>query len=177
MLIDAGLPISGTTYSNYEIASVLVPSAEISDGTSGPPLKFLRFREASQTIEDFVFKFDMFQVITADEDLSTAYTLWYTIQDNMFDFMNKISSLTSQVDDGFIELGVQQQNLSNVDTSVMKKLYLDIFNETVNAVSSSSASYTGIFNLLKKYCLDFQKKTEQVSEYYRFKLFDLLLIN
>jgi hypothetical protein len=162
MLIDAGLPISGSTYSNYDIASTLVPSAEVSDESHGPQLQFLRFREASQKIEDFVSKVDLLQNIIEDEDIKTAYTLWNTIQDEMFDFMNKMILLTSQVDDRFIELGIQLQHISNVNSLEMKKLYLDIFNETVNAVSFSTTSYIEVFNFLQKFSFEFQKENEQV---------------
>ncbi|XP_025412228.1 uncharacterized protein LOC112684783 [Sipha flava] len=164
MLIDAGLPISGSTYSNYDIASTLVPSAEVSDESHGPQLQFLRFREASQKIEDFVSKVDLLQNIIEDEDIKTAYTLWNTIQDEMFDFMNKMILLTSQVDDRFIELGIQLQHISNVNSLEMKKLYLDIFNETVNAVSFSTTSYIEVFNFLQKFSFEFQKENEQIKK-------------
>lgn len=164
MLIDAGLQISGSTYSNYDIASMLVPSVEVSDKASGPQLQFLKFREASQKIEDFVSKVDMFQNIIEDEDINRAYMLWNTIQDKMFDFINKILSLTNQVDDEFIKLGIKLQNQSNVDSSEMKKLYMDIFDEIINAVSFSTASYTEVFNFLQKFNFEIEKKNKQVSE-------------
>lgn len=175
MFIDAGLLISGSTYSNEELAYMLVSSAEIYNGTSGPPQQFLRFREASQMIEDFVFKVDMFQNIAEDKDMDTAYNLWNTIQNEMFDFINKIASLTKQVDDKLIELGIQEKDLSDVDLSAMKELYLDIFDETVNAVSFSTATYTSVFTFFEKYSLGFQNKNEQVSVIHRFKVSGLTL--
>lgn len=141
--------------------------------------EFIKFREASQIMEDFVFKVKNQKIITDFDDINTSVTLWSSIGDEMIEFMKTVSILSNSIDQRMSDLNVSQNDITTADPAVMMSLYVDIFDQMVHLVSKSSMIYQRAFNLLKKYNLE--TKDEQVSKSIILrmlnKLFDLFSVS
>lgn len=150
-----GVPITNQFHSNEEIASILIPNnADIYEATANdPPMQFLRFREASQDIEDFVFESMSFQNEMNTDGINTGLYLWSLIQESTIDFMNRINYLTNT-------LNTMESPNTKQETMA---LYNYIFEQTVNTVLRSTNSYIKSFNFLEKYNVKLKMNNIQVS--------------
>lgn len=156
MLDGVGVPITDQVHANEEIASILIPNSAVNSEPKAddPPMQFLRFREASQDIEDFVFKCMVSKKAKKTNDKNTGLYLWSLIQESTVDFMNRINYLTNKLD-------IIQKPY---DTDKMIGLYNDTFEQTVDAVLRSADSYAKTFTFLEKYNIKFNTTNKnQVS--------------
>lgn len=162
MFVGVGIPMKNIVYSNNEIEAILTPDNSEESETS---TEYLRFREASQIIENIVFEVKKFENITDnDNNMDTGLTLWHSIQDAMVEFMNHISSLIEEVRQNVDSLEIQQEKENSVDPIAMRNLYINIFEQTITAVSKSTALYKESFNFLVKYDLKIKVNNNQVSK-------------
>jgi len=163
MFIGVGLPIQSETYSNDDIAAFLLPD-NIYDWSDEmvleSPYKFIKFREASEIIESFVFEIKEFQNVTGTEDKIIGLNIWELIKDKMVNFMNNINILSNQVNQYINDLNIQKNNVSTVDPSTMKNLYLNIFDQMVDVMTENIVPYKNAFNFLGKYT---SKNNQHVS--------------
>jgi len=154
MFIRAGIPIKEQIYSNDDIAAFLIP--DIIDDWSDEtvldlPYKFLKLREASQMIESFVFEIKEYQNVTGAEDITAGIKIWRAVEDNLVNFMKKIYTLSNQVNQVLYDLNIQQKNVSIVKPSVMRNLYLDIYDQMIDTMSKHISPYKNAFNFIEKY--------------------------
>lgn len=162
IFVECGVPIKNRVFSNDEISANFIPdklynSPNVIYNTG---LEFLRFRDASQVIEDFVFEVKNFQKITNLDDVKTGMVLWETINSAMVKFMRDISYITNKLNNEM----VIDSNINN--TTMMKELYSNTFNQIVYAVTNNIKSYQNAFNFLKTYNMDFVRNNDiWVSEF------------
>lgn len=154
MFIRAGIPIKEQIYSNDDIAAFLIPD-NIDDWSDETvldlPYKFLKLREASQIIESFVFEIKEYQNVTGAEDIIAGIKIWKSVEDNLVNFMKKIYTLSNQVNQVIYDLNIQKKNVSIVKPSVMRNLYLDIYDQIIDTMSKHISPYKNAFNFLEKY--------------------------
>lgn len=152
IFVDAGLPIENVVFSKEEIASILIPvtSVDSSENLNNMALEYLKFRDASKMVEEFVFKVKKFQKITNSDDISRGLNLWNSIQREMANFMNSISIATNQIYQEMNNLGIVSQNISTAEPMSMISLYTDIFDQTIDTVFSSTLAYREALNFLEK---------------------------
>lgn len=162
IFVECGVPIKNRVFSNDEISANFIPdklynSPNVIYNTG---LEFLRFRDASQVIEDFVFEVKDFQKITNLDDVKTGMVLWETINSAMVKFMRDISYITNKLNNEM----VIDSNINN--TTMMKELYSNTFNKIVYAVTNNIKTYQNAFNFLKTYNMDFVTNNDiWVSEF------------
>lgn len=157
MLDGIGIPIKNQFHPNEEIASILIPgnADTYESAANDPPMQFLRFREASQDIEDLVFESISFQNEMNTDSINTGLNLWSLIQESMVDFKNRINYLTNKLN------SIQKTNTKEG----MKGVYNSIFEQTVNTVLRSTESYAQTLNFLEKYNIKLNVNNIQVSSY------------
>lgn len=154
MFIRVGIPIKEQIYSNDDIAAFLIPD-NIDDWSDETvldlPYKFLKLREASQIIESFVFEIKEYKNVTGAEDIIAGKKIWKSVEDNLVNFMKKIYTLSNKVNQVIYDLNIQQKTVSIVKPSVMRNLYLDIYDEMIDTMSKHISPYKNAFNFLEKY--------------------------
>jgi len=154
MFIGIGLPIQTQIYSNDDIADFLLPNFTYNSSDKAvlnSPYNFIKFREASEIIENFVFEIKEFQSVTETEDEVTGLRIWELIKNKMTNFMDNINILSNQVNQYINDMNIQQNNVSTVDRSAMKNLYLYIFDQMVDIMTENIEPYKNAFNFLEKY--------------------------
>lgn len=153
MFIGVGIPIKKLAFTKDDVAAILSSNNIVNSETTvvDSPIDFLRFREASQIIEEYVFEIKKFKTIVDDDNINIGLNLWNSVQDTMNDFMNNISSLTEQISKMVAILKSQQKS---VNPKVMRKLYTSVFDKMILIVSRSIISYQGAFKFLAKYNLE-----------------------
>lgn len=162
IFVECGVPIKNRVFSNDEISANFIPdklyiSPNVIYNTI---LEFLRFRDASQIIEDFVFEVQDFQKIQNIDDVKTGVVLWETVNSAMVKFMYDISYITNKLNNEMII----DSNINN--TTKMKELYLITFNQIVFAVTNNIVPYQNAFNFLKTHNADFVTNNDVwVSEF------------
>ncbi|VVC24949.1 Hypothetical protein CINCED_3A001039 [Cinara cedri] len=148
ILISVGVPLDSVVISNDELAAILIPDNPGESG-SNSPLEFLRFIEASQYIDDFVFD-TIGHINITDPDINTGRKIWDSIEDSMIVFMENILLLTNQVNQMMHDINNELLiNRTNMDKMTMIYLYIDIFDQTVDAVWNNSVPYKEAFNFFK----------------------------
>lgn len=162
-----GVPVENVMFSNKDIAAILEPndSFDSSETIIKSSLEFLKFRETSQNIDNFVLIFEKFHNITEIDDINTGLNLWNSIENSMVNFMENISFATNQINQWMIDLDIAQNDQSYIDSIYMMTLYLDIFDRMVYTVSNSSKAYKEAFNFIEHFNPRFNIKNTNVSKY------------
>lgn len=155
MLDGIGIPITNQFHPNEEIASILIPKNAVNNeaAANDPPSQFLRFRKASQDIEDLVFESVSFQNEINTDGRNTGLYLWSLIQESMVDFKDRINYLINKLNS--VRKPYTKQEIMGV--------YSDVFEQTVNTVLRSTESYAATFNFLEKYNIKLNMNNIQVS--------------
>lgn len=167
IFVGIGLPIKNLVFSKEEIASILIPenSVDSSETLDDMALEYLKFIDASQMVDTFVFKIKKFQTITNKDDIRTGLNLWKSIESEMANFMNNISIGTNYVYQNMINSNITSQNISTVEPMSMIYIYKDIFDQTVDTVLSSIVPYREALNFVEKFNTESKLNNNEVSEY------------
>lgn len=163
MFVAAGIPVKASVISNDLMATVLIPddfddSPDLEPGV-GPTVEFLRFRKASQLVEDFVFKIDPFGSPATADDVDTGLAVWDSIETATIDFMNGVSGLTDGVEQAMIDL----TNQPNVDPMSMMYLYRDTCDRMIQIMSNGTLVFNRAFSFIANLNPSFHAKFNQVS--------------
>lgn len=155
MFISAGIPIQNLAISDNDSLRDKV----------NIPLEFIKLREASTTINDFVFENINLQYVTNNEDINTGLKLWNSIEDASNEFLNSIAWLSNQINIEMLDMHIQQESIDTADPLTMMYLYSKIFDQIIELVSKSTVHYKQAFIFLEKYNTEFKLSNKQVSYY------------
>lgn len=165
IFVDIGLPIQNLVFSKEEIASILIPenSADSSEILDDMALEYLKFRNASQIVEKFVFKIKKYKTIMNSDDIKTGLNLWNSIKSEMANFMNNISIVTNYVYQYITNLNIISQTISTAEPMPMIYLYKNIFDQTIETVLSSTVVYREALNFVEKFNPESKLNNNKVS--------------
>lgn len=164
MFICAGVPLDSSVISKDEIATIFTTDNSVKSKTaSSLSSESLRFIEASQFIDEFVFKTNKQQNIT-ENDIIAGKNIWNSIENSMIDFWGSISLLNNQVNQVMRDIDNQLKNETTRDRMVAIYLYLEIYEQTVDAVRKNSVKYQEAFNFLKTRKIQSTMTDDQVSK-------------
>lgn len=168
MFTEAGVPVEKLVMADEKISRILVPedmSGTSAETTTETVHEFLRFRQASQRINKIIFEANGFDTkITDSRDVIDASNIWYSIENEMIEFMGFVSYMSNEISQELVKiLKEQKDNPLNTDPLMTVFLYKSIFSQMIDVVSQSSEWYRDAFNLLEKYNPQFKLDVKRVS--------------
>lgn len=163
IFIGCGIPIEKEmVFSDDIIATYLIPNHLFDPAKTVyvTLLEFLRFRDASEKIEGFVFKAMQLQQIKNTDAVELGLVLWKSINKAMSYFMNDVSILCAQVNNWIIKLDDNTHN-SKTDPAIMLFLYVNIFDKLAAAVSNNTIAYQNALDYLVSYNPKFETNNNE----------------
>lgn len=164
MFISVGVPLDNSVISKDDIATILkTDNFSKSITSNGLPSAFSRFIEATKFIDEFVYNTIELQNIT-ENNIIVGKKIWNFIENSMIAFRGRISLLNNQVNQVMCDINNQNKNETSGDKMVAINLYLDIFEQTVDAVCTNSVKYKEAFDFLKMRKIESTMTDDQVSQ-------------